>query len=415
MGIQNTPNANRLHIGLFGKRNSGKSSMINALTSQNVAIVSDVPGTTADPVYKPMELHGVGPVIFIDTAGFDDDGDLGALRVEKTKSALDRTDMAIVVFSAEDKDVTETIQWCEELKKRKIPVIPVINTLDSCGNDMLDVSSDIAYLKLIDAKLIAMITEEIGRVPLAVNAHTGAGIDKIKDVILELLPEDYDTLTITGNLVNEGDHVLLVMPQGIQAPKGRLILPQVQTIRELLDKDCVVTSVTADKVKYALDSLKKAPDLIITDSQIFNAVYELKPKESKLTSFSILFAVYKGDGDYFIEGARHLWNLNEESKILIAEACTHKPLNEDIGRVQLPRLLRRKLGESVQIDIVSGSDFPDDLTPYDLVITCGSCMFNRKHVMTRVDRAKVQHVPMSNYGIVLAYLGGILDKINIPK
>ena len=413
MSLQQTPNANRLHIGLFGKRNSGKSSIINALTGQNVAIVSDVAGTTADPIYKPMELHGIGPVVFIDTAGFDDEGKLGELRVAKTKSAMDKTDIALMIFSAESEDYSEELAWMEDFRKMNTPVIPVINKSDII-KDIADTSDNNFDKNTVNAlNRIPISEDELSAMPIPVSAKNGDGIEGIRDAIINNLPEDYESDSITGTLVNEGDRVLLVMPQDIQAPKGRLILPQVQTLRELLDKKCIVTSCTTDKLQSTLDSFKESPDLIITDSQVFKTVYELKPEGSKLTSFSVLFAAYKGDSEYFKGGAKHIENLSENSRILIAEACTHKPLNEDIGRVQLPKLLRKKLGDNLSIDIVSGSDFPSDLSRYDLVITCGACMFNRKHVLSRVEKAKNQNVPMSNYGIVIAYLNGILNKVSI--
>ena len=403
MSLQNTPNANRLHIGLYGKRNNGKSSIINALTGQEVAIVSDVPGTTADPVYKPMELHGIGPVVFIDTAGFDDIGKLGELRIQKTKQAMDKTDIALMVFSAEDNlsSINEELRWIKDFKERNTPVIPIINKTDKTNR--------------LNDGVIEAAHKETGILPVLVSSKEGTGIEKIREELINNLPENYESISITGDLAKEGDNVLLVMPQDIQAPKGRLILPQVQTLRELLDKKCIVTSCTTDKLKDALNSLKNPPNLIITDSQVFSAVYELKPKESKLTSFSVLFAAYKGDSDYFMKGAEHLSRLDRGSNILIAEACTHKPLNEDIGRVQLPKLLHKKLGDDINIDIVSGTDFPEDLTKYDIVITCGACMFNRKHVLSRVEKAKKQNIPMSNYGMVIAYLNGILDKVSTTR
>lgn len=399
MTIVTTPNANRLHIGLYGKRNSGKSSIINALTGQNVAIVSDVPGTTADPVYKPMELHGIGPVVFIDTAGFDDEGKLGQLRIEKTKAAMDKTDIVLMIFSPNNTDMDEELQWVQDFKKRNTPIVPIINKSDT--------------VEAINSDVVGAIEKNVGLAPIVVSTKSGVGMEDIREELIRNLPEDYESESITGDLVKDGDKVMLVMPQDIQAPKGRLILPQVQTLRELLDKKCIVTSTTTDKLEEALASLKDAPDLIITDSQVFKTVYELKPKKSKLTSFSVLFAAYKGDSDFFVKGAKHLDDLNDNSKILIAEACSHKPLNEDIGRVQLPKLLRKKLGKDLKIDITSGADFPEDLTPYDLVITCGSCMFNKKHVLSRVEKAKSQNVQMSNYGIVIAYLNGILEKISV--
>lgn len=396
MSLVDTPRSSRLHIGIFGKRNSGKSALINALTGQKIALVSDFAGTTTDPVYKSMEIHGIGPCVFIDTAGFDDTGELGLMRVSQTKKALEKTDIALVVFT--DSEIEEELKWIAELKKRKTPTIAVINKADILNNT---------------EELSKIITEKSGLIPIVVSAKNKIGMKKIHEEIIRRLPEDFESRSITGDLVQDGDIVLLVMPQDIQAPKGRLILPQVQTLRELLDKKCIVLSSTTDKLDEALASLSKPPRLIITDSQVFKTVYEKKPKESKLTSFSVLFANYKGDIDYFAESAHAIENLTEDSKVLIAEACTHAPLSEDIGREKIPRMLRKKVGEGLTCDIVSGADFPEDLSKYDLIIHCGACMFNRKYVISRVTAAKNQGVPMSNYGIVIAYLSGILDKIDL--
>lgn len=396
MSLMDTPRANRLHIGIFGKRNSGKSSLVNAITNQEVALVSDVAGTTTDPVYKPMEIYGIGPCVFIDTAGFDDIGDLGLMRVDKTKQASQKTDIALLIFS--DQQMEEELKWMEQLKYQNIPVIPIINKADILENV---------------EQLQARIEQESSIKPIIVSAKTKDGIEKIREEIIRLLPEDYEVKSITGNLVENGDLILLVMPQDIQAPKGRLILPQVQTLRDLLDKKCVVLSATTDKLDEALDSLKYPPKLIITDSQVFRTVYDKKPKESKLTSFSVLFANYKGDIDYYEKSARMIDGLTEDSKVLIAEACTHAPLPEDIGREKLPHMLRKKIGEKLHIDVVSGQDFPEDLASYDLVIQCGACMFNRKYVLSRIEKARIQKVPMTNYGVALAFLSGILDKIDI--
>ncbi|EGF51656.1 [FeFe] hydrogenase H-cluster maturation GTPase HydF [Bacteroides fluxus] len=390
-----TPNANRLHIALFGRRNSGKSSLVNALTGQDTALVSSIPGTTTDPVMKAMEVHPLGPCLFIDTPGFDDDeGELGGMRVERTLKMMERTDIALLL--CEDGGEQEK-EWLRILAARDIPVIPVLNKADL----HTDVES-----------LAGQIEKEYGLAPVIASAKEGTGIREIFRAILEKLPPDFGTQTITGSLVSEGDVVLLVMPQDIQAPKGRLILPQVQTIRELLDKKCLVMSCIADKLKETLKALAYPPKLIITDSQVFPAVYRQKPAESLLTSFSILFAAYKGDIDFFVEGASAIGRLTEQSRVLIAEACTHAPLTEDIGRVKIPRLLRQRIGENLQIDMVSGSDFPQDLSGYHLIIHCGACMFNRKYVLSRVASARMQGVPMTNYGVTLAYLTGILDKIS---
>ena len=393
-----TPNAERLHIGIFGKRNSGKSSLINALTGQDTAIVSATPGTTADPVAKPMEVRGIGAVNFIDTAGFDDDGELGRLRVARTEGAAERCDMAIVVFDSTKEDYDSEFAWVAKLRRKNIPVLLVLNKAD--------IGPDVEKSK-------QQIELETGIAPLAVSALTGQGKDEILAALVPLVPTGFGERTITGDLCGEGDVVMLVMPQDSGAPKGRLILPQVQVTRELLDKKCVVVSVTAEKMPVALAALKDSPKLIITDSQAFAAAYAYKPHDSVLTSFSILFAAYKGDIERYFEGAQAIDGLNGKSKVLIAEACTHAPVSEDIGRKKIPTILRRKFGESIQIDVVSGSDFPEDLTGYDLVIHCGGCMFSRQHILNRIERAVEQKVPITNYGLFLAKMNGILEKVYI--
>ena len=394
MDMNSTPNANRLHIAIFGRCNSCKSSLINALTGQDTALVSAVPGTTTDLVNKAMEIHGIGPCVFIDTPGFDDEGELGEMRIARTLQAIERTDIALLL--CEDGDLEEEQQWIQQLNSRHIPVILILNK-----SDRRECAADVA----------ARIEKVCGKTPITVSAKEHTGIEAVYQAILRKLPTDFGQQTITGNLVQEGDLVLLVMPQDIQAPKGRLILPQVQTMRELLDKKCLVMSCTTDQLANTLEALSRAPQLIITDSQVFHEVYRLKPESSLLTSFSVLMAGYKGDIHYYIESAAAIGSLTPQSRILIAEACTHAPLSEDIGRVKLPRLLRKKVGESLHIDIVSGTDFPTDLSSYELIIHCGGCMFNRKYVLSRIDRARCQHIPMTNYGVAIACLNGILDKI----
>ncbi|MDR0891642.1 MAG: [FeFe] hydrogenase H-cluster maturation GTPase HydF [Mediterranea sp.] len=396
-----TPHANRLHIALFGKRNSGKSSLINALTGQDTALVSDTPGTTTDPVSKAMEIHGIGPCLFIDTPGFDDEGALGKERVERTLRTVERTDIALLLCggdaSAEEPNLTEELHWLEQLKAKQIPTLLILNKCD---------------VRRDPQHLVRRIKEMLGEEPLLVSAKEGAGMEQVRQAILQKLPEDFGAQSIIGMLASAGDLVLLVMPQDIQAPKGRLILPQVQTLRELLDKKCLVMSCTTDCLPATLQALAaRPPKLIITDSQVFRTVYEQKPVESLLTSFSVLFAGYKGDIRYYAESAAAIESLTEASHVLIAEACTHAPLSEDIGRVKLPRLLRKRVGERLSIDIVAGTDFPQDLSGYDLIIHCGACMFNRKYVLSRIERAKTQRVPMTNYGVAIAYLNGILNKI----
>lgn len=405
MSLNDTPRAMRLHIGLFGRRNSGKSSLINALTGQHVATVSDVPGTTTDPVYKSMEIHGIGPVVFIDTAGFDDSGSLGALRVERTRDAAKETDIALVLLSTGPDDGAgeagneAAFRWLEQLKRRGVPAISVISRIDE---------------STAAASLAQVIEARTGERPVLVSAATGEGLAALRAEIARHLPEDYRARSITTGVCESGDAVLLVMPQDIQAPKGRLILPQVQTLRELLDRKCLVSCCTTDCLPAMLASMAKAPDLVITDSQAFRTVHAQLPADSRLTSFSVLFAAYKGEAPFFAESARRLRALPADAKILIAEACTHKPLREDIGRVKLPCLLKKVLGDAITVTVTAGRDFPEDLTPFDIVIHCGACMFNRAYVMSRVAACRSAHVPMTNYGMAIAALLGILDDVAIP-
>jgi len=405
MSLNATPSANRLHIGIFGKVNSGKSSFLNVFTGQDVSIVSDVAGTTTDVVTKPMEVAPLGPCVFIDTAGFDDETELGEVRMEKTRQAAEKCDMAILVIANRgDLDVSIEKEWYQYLTEKKIPVIILVNRILKSRT-----SKEIEDATIFICDEIKTFAKET---PILMDAKTGEGMDLVKEALVRNMPENFELPYITGDLVSEGDVVMLVMPQDAQAPKGRLILPQVQTTRELLDKKCVIISVTPDKMKDALDQLKNPPKLIITDSQVFKTVYECKPEESMLTSFSVLFAAYKGDLPYYVEGAKAIDSLTEKSKVLIAECCTHAPLTEDIGRVKIPNMLRKRFGAGLSVDIVSGTDFPQDLSEYDLIIQCGGCMFNRRYVLSRIDRAKQQAIPMTNYGVTIAHLTGILDKVS---
>ncbi len=390
--MQQTPQSERLHIAFFGRCNSGKSSLINALTGQNIAVVSNVSGTTTDPVSKPIELPGLGACVLIDTPGYDDTSILGEQRIAQTTKVVDKTDIAILLFTEQWGD--DERRWIAEFRAREIPIIAVLSQCDRLSNV---------------EELVKAIAQDIKLKPIAVSSTQGEGLPALREALAAAGMRE--ERTILQGLVNEGDTVLLVMPQDASAPKGRLIQPQVQTIRELLDRRCTVVSCTTEGMPAALASLAQPPHLIITDSQVFDAVYKLKPEASRLTSFSVLFARYKGDITTFVAGAKKLSQLTENSRVLIAEACTHVPQNEDIGRVKLPAMLRRKFGAGLHIDIVSGHEFPQDLTDYDLVIHCGACMFNSRHVLNRIARARIQDVSITNYGITIAALTGILDRI----
>lgn len=412
--LNETPRANRLHIGFFGRMNSGKSSLLNAFCGQQAAIVSDVPGTTTDPVYRAMEINGLGPCVLIDTAGFDDsaqEGNLGGQRVEKTDSVSLKTDIAVLMFPAdcwqEGRPDCFNLEygWASRFNARKVPFLPVISKIDLISPENKE-------------KMISELAENGIKEPFetSVSADNPEKLRSgLKDRLALLIPENFAARQLTAGLCSTGDSVMLIMPQDPQAPQGRLILPQAQTIRELLDRHCVITACSTEEMPVALERLKNPPELIITDSQAFAKVWPHKPPQSRLTSFSIIFAAQKGDIAYFTESAKVIPELKETDRILIAESCTHAPMEEDIGRVKIPRMLRKKAGEGLKIEICAGTDFPLDLTPYSLVIHCGGCMFSRRHILSRVERAKEQGVPMTNYGVALAALAGILDKVSIPE
>ena len=386
----------RTHIAILGRCNAGKSTLINRLTGQDVSIVSGARGTTTDPVQKAMEINGLGASILIDTPGIDDDTLLGSERVARIGKVLDKTDIAIVLFT--DAPCDAEMSLIEECRAREIPVIAALAHIDRIA--------DYPTLQTtLSQRLECKVT--------GISALTGEGIETLMNDIVALRVTE--ERLITEDFCQAGDSVLLVMPQDKSAPKGRLIQPQVQTIRELLDRGCTPICCTPDRMEQALATLAAPPRLIITDSQAFEEVYRLKPEASVLTSFSILFARYKGDIRLFVEGAKALEKITASSRILIAEACAHTPQHEDIGRVKLPRLLRKRFGETLQIDIVSGADYPDDLTSYDLIIHCGACMFNRKHVLSRINRARQQGVSITNYGVILAALTGILDRVRVES
>ena len=394
--MNNAPQSLRRHIAIFGRRNVGKSSLLNALTGQQVAIVSPEAGTTTDPVNRAMEIMPLGPCLLIDTAGFDDEGNVGELRNERTRKVLDQTDLAILMMDQAD-DLSYEKQWLNELQRLEIPTVVVLNKSDSIE----DIDNTI---KLIVCKLNIK--------PIAVSAMKAEGIDALRKALVQAAGDEEET-SLTEGLAHSGDTVLLVMPQDPQAPKGRLILPQVQTIRDLLDKGCIVTCCGVDTLEQSLNSMKEPPALIITDSQVFAQVYKLKPACSLLTSFSVLMAATKGNIDVLIEGAQAIGRLTPQSRVLIAEACTHAPMSEDIGREKIPHMIRKKYGESITFDIHAGKDYPTNLKDYDLIVHCGACMFNRRLMLSRIARAQEQGVPITNYGLAIAHLQGILDKVSL--
>jgi len=375
----------RTTIGIFGATNSGKSTLANMLTGQSISIVSEIAGTTTDPVAKTIELNGVGPCVIIDTAGYDDTTALGNMRVSKTKDVLRRCDIAIFVIPsiAEKKELEEAMRWAEMIRQRVPQTIVVKNYFEGAGKD-----------------------DEMW-----VNAKTGENKEALLREIGFTRERVKNEQTIATHLVKPGDTVLLVMPQDTQAPAGRLILPQVQTIRELLDYGCVTICTNTDGMEQSLKALAKKPDLIITDSQAFKYVYEHKPEGTALTSFSVLMARWKGDISAFIEGTKAFARLNSNSKILIAEACTHAPLAEDIGREKIPALIKSKIDPNIEFDIVSGKDWTENLEKYDIIIHCGGCMINRAEMMSRIRSAQQAGVAITNYGVTIAYFTKILDKI----
>ena len=389
--------SNRYNIAVFGRRNVGKSSLVNCLAGQSVSIVSDVAGTTTDTVWKNIELPGVGAAVIADTAGFDDAGELGSMRVDAARKVLARADVAILLLGEYDSNAALEKEWLAQIKEQQLPVIVVVGKCDTVGST----ERMTAWQNALDCDIVTF------------SAINGEGCEALLERIAMLYKQDDDLDDITHSLVKPGDVVVLVMPQDASAPKGRIIQPQVQTLRNLLDKHCMPFCCAPEELPRLLQSLVAPPQLIITDSQVFATVEKLTPPETKLTSFSVLMARYKGDIDAFRSGADALLSLPPTARVLIAEACSHIPQNEDIGRVKLPRLLRSKLGDGLQIDVVGGNDFPVDLAGYDIVIHCGACMFNRRTVLSRVRQAKAQGVPITNYGIAIAALTGIIGKVVI--
>jgi [FeFe] hydrogenase H-cluster maturation GTPase HydF len=396
-----TPKGLRLHIGFFGRRNVGKSSLLNAITRQQVSIVSAVAGTTTDPVEKPMELLPLGPVLFIDTAGIDEEmgeGSLGALRVEKTRKALERTEIAVLVAEAGVWGAFEE-RLLADFVAQKTPALVVFNKIDAGAPT---------------ESLLGQLRAEKTRFVL-VSAATGQGIGDLRQALLDLAPPDFiDSPAIAGDLVGPGELAILVVPIDKEAPKGRLILPQVQTIRDLLDTDAMCMVVKERELRSALDRLKTPPKLVVTDSQAFLKVAADTPREVPLTGFSVLMARFKGDLTAQVEGAMAIEKLKAGDRILIAEACTHHPIGEDIGRVKIPRWLTQYTGVKLDFVPMQGRDFPDDLSSYKLVIHCGACMWNRRQMLSRILQCRQAGVPITNYGLTIAYSLGIFARALEP-
>ncbi|MCQ4764130.1 [FeFe] hydrogenase H-cluster maturation GTPase HydF [Cloacibacillus evryensis] len=399
MALMETPRSNRLHIAFYGRRNAGKSSLINMVTAQRTALVSEHAGTTTDPVIKSMELLPLGPIAVIDTAGLDDTGELGALRIERSKEMMDRTDLALLVIAADETaDLSFEKEWLEELRARKTTVIGVMNQIDRL---------DAAEIEPRRAALEAALG-----IPFTAVSATDKGYRAaLLSAIVKNAPTDFESPTLTGDLFKPGEAVVLVAPQDIQAPKGRLILPQVQVIRDILDNKGMALTCTADQLPGMLAALREPPALVITDSQVFARVNALLPRTVPLTSFSIIMARSKGELSAFVEGAKAIEKLKPSDKVLIAEACTHAPLNEDIGREKLPRWLRERAGGSLTAEIATGLDFPKNLKEYALILHCGGCMFTRKQLMSRIIEAQEAGVPITNYGVAIAQLNGILERV----
>lgn len=399
MSLNATPRSNRVHIALFGKRNAGKSSIINAITNQDIAIVSDVKGTTTDPVYKSMEILPIGPCVIIDTAGLDDIGNLGELRIKKTMEVLNKTDIAIFAIDATTGISDDDRIIIGKIKEKKIPLIVVLNK-----TDLLEVTKE----------EIINFTKELKTIVIAISALKKQGIKELKKKIINLLPDDEDKFRIVGDLVNPGDFVVLVTPIDKAAPKGRLILPQQQTIRDILESDAIAIVTKEYELKETLENISKKPKLVITDSQAFLKVAADTPKDILMTSFSILFARYKGDLEQLVRGAKEIEKLKDGDKILVSEGCTHHRQADDIGRVKIPRWIRQISGKKLDFEFSSGNSFPDDVEKYSLIVHCGGCMLNRRGMLYRINNAKSLGVPIVNYGVLIAYVQGILPRALEP-
>ncbi len=397
--MYNTPRGNRLHIAIFGRRNVGKSSLINAITNQDIALVSSVPGTTTDPVYKTMEMLPVGPVVFIDTAGIDDIGELGEQRVKRSYAVLNKADIALLVVESGagiSSFERKILEYCQE---KNLPLVGVLNKID---------------LQETTSKERDKFKEKLHIDPIEVSALTRKGITDLKVAIIRAAPPGWDEQPIIGDLLQPGDIAILVVPIDLAAPKGRLILPQVQTLRDVLDNDAISLVVKERELREAITSLNRRPKIVVTDSQVFLKADADTPRDILLTSFSILFARYKGALETLVAGAMAIEELEPGDKILMVEACTHHRVEDDIGRVKIPRWLRQKVGGQLHFDWVSGYGFPSDLGDYKLIIHCGACMINRREMLARITQTQAANVPIVNYGVCIAHVMGILPRALSP-
>ena len=395
MSLNSTPKSVRTHIGIFGKRNSGKSSLINALSNQDIAIVSDVKGTTTDPVFRPIEILPIGPCVLIDTAGIDDHGELGELRIKKSLNVLDKTDIALLVADVNSGILTEDLHLIEKFKAKNIPYLVVLNKSDTAS---------------ISNQQLEEIKEKTSANIVLSSASNGIGIDKIKEEIIKFIPKNKNEIILVSDLVDDNDFVVLVTPIDKSAPKGRLILPQQQVIRDCLDNNAIPIVTKESTLKETLNNLSKKPKLVITDSQAFTEVVKETPKDIPLTSFSILFARQKGDLQDLIDGAESIDNLKDGDVILMAEGCTHHAQDDDIGRVKIPNMLKKKSGKDLTFEFSSGVSFTENIAKYSLVVHCGACMMNRKEMLSRIENSKTHNVPIVNYGILIAHVKGILER-----
>lgn len=398
MSLNTTPASERVHIGIFGKRNAGKSSLINAITGQNLAIVSETKGTTTDPVYKAMEILPLGPVMIIDTPGIDDEGALGSLRIQKAYQVLNKTDIALLVIDAAAGPSAEDLRLIERINAKKIPLLVVINKCETIDED----------------KKTACQTLLPENKPLFVSAAQKLNIFELKEAIAKAAPVDENKARLVADLLSPGDFVVLVVPIDSAAPKGRLILPQQQTIRDILEADATAIVVKENELANTLQNLGKRPQLVITDSQVFKKVAAETPADIHLTSFSILFARYKGNLQTAVQGVTALDSLQDGDKILIGEGCTHHRQCDDIGTVKLPRWIKEYTGKNPEFIFTSGTEFPLDLSPYKMIIHCGACMLNEREMQYRIKCAVDQNIPITNYGITIAYINGILKRTVEP-